>query len=224
MTEHLVNMLYMRSDPSTPRGDLTAKATIRNAALRLFADRGPDAVTVREVAIAAAVSPALVMHHFGSKAGLHAAVDEYVAHSFDAVLDALTEDELGDALTGGDSTSLAEAFVAALPPGSPLPDYLRRLLLTNDPTGDRVFARWFAECVRVLVSLEEAGIARPSKDRRVRAAFLLVNDLATVLLARQLRDAVGIDVQTPAGMAVWSSEAVDVYAQGAFRARDKGES
>jgi hypothetical protein len=76
----------------------------------------------------------------------------------------------------------------------------------------------------VLVSLEEAGIARPSKDRRVRAAFLLVNDLATVLLARQLRDALGIDVQTPAGMAVWSSEAVDVYAQGAFRAPDKGES
>ena len=158
-TEHLVNVLNMSSGSQVTPGDLTAKATIRNTALRLFADRGPDAVTVRDVAAAAGVSPGLVMHHFGSKAGLREAVDEHVAHSFDAVLDALTDDGLEDALTGGDSTSLAEAFVAGFPPGSPLPEYLRRMLLTNDPTGDRVFARWFAESERVLAGLEAAGIA-----------------------------------------------------------------
>ena len=71
--------------------------------------------------------------------------------------------------------------------------------------------------------MEEAGVARPSKDRRVRAAFLLVNDLAMLLLARQLGDALGLDLRTPAGMAAWAGEAMDVYAQGAFRARDRGE-
>ena len=55
--------------------------------------------------------------------------------------------------------------------------------------------------------MEEAGVARPSKDRRVRAAFLLVNDLAMLLLAPQLSDALGVDLQTPAGMAAWASEA-----------------
>ena len=105
----------MGSGDST--SDLTAKATIRNAALRLFADRGPDAVTVRQVAAAAGVSPALVMHHFGSKAGLRESVDDHVAQQLRRVLDALTDDGLGDALTGGDSTSLAEAFTSGFPPG-----------------------------------------------------------------------------------------------------------
>jgi AcrR family transcriptional regulator len=216
-------MLNMCSDRHVPPGDLTARATIRNAALRLFADRGPEAVTVREVAAAAAVSPALVMHHFSSKAGLRAAVDEHVAHSFDAVLDNLTEDGIEDALTGGDSTSLAEAFVAGFPPGSPVPDYLRRLLLTNDPTGDRVFARWFAVSERVLTDLEAAGIARPSQNRKVRAAFLFVNDLAAILLARHIGQVCGIDLHTSEGMTRWAAEAVDVYSQGAFRAKETGE-
>ena len=206
-----------------PSSDLTAKARIRDKALLLFAEMGPDRVTVRDVAAAAEVSPGLVMHHFGSKAGLREAVDEHVAQSFDAMLDTLTDAELHDALVGGDATSLAEAFVGSFPAGSPLPNYLRRLWLTNDPTGDRVFRRWLAESERVLVALEAAGIARPSRDRRVRAAFLLVNDLALLLLAPQLRDALGFDLRTPAGMAAWTSEAIDVYAHGAFRARDQGE-
>jgi AcrR family transcriptional regulator len=203
--------------------DLTAKALIRERALRLFAEKGPDAVTVRDVAAAAEVSPGLVMHHFGSKAGLREAVDEHVARTFDRMLDSLSGAEMRDALVGGDVTSLAEAFLAGFPPGSPLPHYLRRLWLTNDPTGDRVFQRWLTESEGVLAALEEAGIARPSQDRRVRAAFLMVNDLATVLLARQIRDALGIDLQTPTGMAAWTSEVVDVYSQGAFRAPDRGE-
>ncbi len=215
----MLNMCSAR----VPESDLTAKAQIRNTALGLFAERGPDVVTVREVAAAAGVSPALVMHHFGSKAGLRAAVDDHVARSFDAVLDALTEDGLGDALAGGDAKSLGEAFLAGFPPGSPLPDYLRRLLLTNDPTGDRVFARWFAQSERVLAGLESAGIARPSHNRKVRAAFLLVNDLAAVLLARQVAQVCGADLQTTAGMTQWATEAVDVYSRGAFRATEGEE-
>ncbi len=84
-----------------PDGEGTARVAVRNAALRLFAERGPDAVTVREIAAAAAVSPALVIHHFGSKEGLRAAVDERVAQAFDAMFDDLGERDLAEALTGG---------------------------------------------------------------------------------------------------------------------------
>jgi AcrR family transcriptional regulator len=206
-----------------PPGDLTAKARIRDQALMLFAEKGPDGVTVRDVAAAAQVSPGLVMHHFGSKAALRKAVDDHVAHAFDAMLDTLTEGELHEGLGGGEATSLAEAFLAAFPPGSPLPNYLRRLFLSNDPTGARLFGRWLDISEQVLEALEEAGVARPSKDRRVRAAFLLVNDLGLLLLAPQLHDALGFDLQTSKGMAAWTREAVDVYSQGAFRTNEEGE-
>src|SRR5699024_5757925 len=57
--------------------DLHAKARIRNAAIALFGARGFD-VSVRTIAAQAGVSPALVLHHFGSKAGLREACDEHV--------------------------------------------------------------------------------------------------------------------------------------------------
>jgi len=202
--------------------DLTARATIRNAALRLFADRGPDAVTVRDIAAQAGVSPALVLHHFGSKDGLRAEVDAFAAKAFDAILEAIPSDDLAELLTGGAAKgSLAEAFARGFPPGSPLPAYLRRLLLTNDPAGAALFGRWYAATRRLLDAMAEMGIARPSEDADVRAAFFLVNDLALILLRNQIAAAIGADPLTPDGMDRWAREASVVYAEGAFRAPRK---
>jgi TetR/AcrR family transcriptional regulator, regulator of cefoperazone and chloramphenicol sensitivity len=196
-------------------GDLTAKASIRNAALRLFAERGHDAVTVREIAAAAGVSPALVVHHFGSKDGLRAAVDGYAAHAFDALF-AMDEQDLAEALTGDNWVSVAEMLARAFPPGSPLPAYLRRLLLVDDPAGAALFRRWYALTRRLLDSMAEIGTARPGEDPAVRAAFLLVNDLALVLLRNQIAAAIGVDPLTPEGVTRWAKEVTAVYTEGAF--------
>jgi AcrR family transcriptional regulator len=196
-------------------GDLTAKANIRNAALRLFAERGHDAVTVREIAAAAGVSPALVVHHFGSKDGLRAAVDGYAAQAFDALF-AMDERDLAEAMTGDNWGSVAEMFARAFPHGSPLPAYLRRLLLVNDPAGAALFGRWYALTRRLLDSMTEIGAARPGADPAVRAAFLLVNDLALVLLRNQVAAAIGVDPLTPEGVTRWAREATAVYTKGVF--------
>ncbi len=196
--------------------DRTARATIRDSALHLFAERGPDAVTVREIAAAAGVSPALVLHHFGSKDGLRTAVDEHAAGAFDAVLAELGDAGMGEALAGGSTASLAEAFAAGFPPGSPLPAYLRRLLLSGDPAGTALVARWHAMTVALLAQLEGAGLARPSGDPALRAALLLANDLAVVLLAPQLREVLGHDALSAEGIARWAADATDVYTHGAF--------
>ncbi|HYO85113.1 MAG TPA: TetR family transcriptional regulator [Dermatophilaceae bacterium] len=201
--------------------DLTARANIRNVALRLFADRGHDAVTVREIAAAAGVSPSLVVHHFGSKDGLRAAVDAHSAESFDALF-ALGGQDLAEMLASGEApTSLAEAFTRVFPHGSPLPAYLRRLLLTNDPAGAALFGRWYAATRRLLDAMVEQGAAAPSHDPAVRAAFLLANDLAVILLGNQIATAIGDDPLTPAGLQRWTREVTAVYIEGAFIAPAK---
>jgi AcrR family transcriptional regulator len=194
--------------------DLTARASIRNA------ERGPDAVTMREIAAAAGVSPALVVHHFGSKDGLRAAVDDYAARAFDALFE-MDEHDLGQMLTGGNTASIAELFVRSFPQGSPLPAYLRRLLLSNDPAGAALFGRWYAATRRLIEAMTALGVATPSEDLPVRAAFLLVSDLALVLLRDQITSAIGIDPLTPEGIARWAKDITAVYTQGAFAAPAK---
>ncbi|MEQ4724624.1 helix-turn-helix domain-containing protein [Nonomuraea sp. B19D2] len=58
--------------------DLTARARMREAAMRLFAEKGYAATSVADIAKAAGVSGGLIRHHFGSKAGLRRACDQAV--------------------------------------------------------------------------------------------------------------------------------------------------
>ncbi len=201
---------------------MTARATIRNAALTLFAERGHEGVTLREIAAAAGVSPALLVHHFGSKDGLRAAVDEFAGQAFDALFE-MDEDDLVAVLAGEHSASLAELFAVAFPSGSPLPAYLRRLLLTNDPSGAELFTRWYDATRRLLTALDQRGATTPTGDADVRAAFLLVNDLALVLLRPQITTTLGVDPLSAPGLERWAREATAVYTQGAFAVPDDAE-
>lgn len=155
------------------------------------------------------------MHHFGSKDGLRAAVDAYAGQAFDSLF-TMNEHDLVESMTGDSWASVAEMFARAFPPGSPLPAYLRRLLLTNDPAGAALFGRWFAQTRHLLDTMGELGATRPSEDAAVRAAFLLVNDLAVLLLRNQVAAAIGVDPLTPEGMSRWAKEVTAVYQQGAF--------
>jgi len=102
--------------------DRTLRAVIRDEALRLFAEHGPGAVSVRQIAAAAGVSPGLIVHHFGSKDGLRDAVDQYVLAVFDRMLGDMSSGrpDLFDAASSG---SVAEEIMAHLPAGSPVLTY-----------------------------------------------------------------------------------------------------
>ena len=58
--------------------DLTARARIREAALKHFAEEGYERATIRGIAQTAGVSPGLLRHHYGSKEALRTACDDYV--------------------------------------------------------------------------------------------------------------------------------------------------
>lgn len=194
--------------------DRTARAIIRDEALRLFAASGPDVVTLRQIAAAAGVSPALVVHHFGTKEGLRQVVDEYVLDRFDAMLSGLAGPDAPDLYDPAQMGSLTELMLTHLPPGSPVPAYLRRLLLSDADAGRTLFRRLFQASQGLLAALARQGMAAPGADPPVRAALLMANDLAVLLLRDQLTEVLGVDPLSAEGIERWAGEVLAIYGGG----------
>lgn len=193
---------------------------IRDEALRLFAEFGPDAVTVRQIAAAAGVSPGLVVHHFGSKQGLRRSVDERVAAVLDELFGRLVADPaVVDWPAPEADASLAALVLGQLPPDSPVPAYLRRIWLTGDEAGVALFRRWYEASLDLLEALSVAGMLTASADPPVRAAFVMVNDLAILLLRAQIAAVLDMDPLGPDGLRRWLTEAMAVYRDGLFTDR-----
>lgn len=190
--------------------DASARERILANALALFADRGPDAVSVRDIAAASEVSPALILHHFGSRDGLQQEVDDSVLTTFDYLLQSTEE---ANPLS---TASVVELITAGLPQGSPIPAYLRRLLLSNTPAGRRLFQRWYELTLTVMARMDAAGQSRHSDDPAMRAAFLLANDLTILLLQDHIRDVAGVDPLSSDGLQRWAATALDAYTAGVF--------
>lgn len=187
--------------------DRTSRARIRDAALTQFGDRGPDAVTVRDVAAAAGVSPALVVRHYQSKDGLRTAVDEHVANAFEGILDQVVSADSA-------SASLAEAVIRYLPPESPIPAYLGRMLVTGGPVGSPLFGRLFELSRSALDRMADVGTAEIGEDPQIRAAYLLVTDLAVLLLRTRLQEVIGVDPLSASGMERWGNEVLKIHRHG----------
>ena len=194
--------------------DRTARARIRDEALRLFAERGPDAVTMRDIAAAAGVSPALLVRHYGSKDGLVEAVDGHVVQTLEALLAQVTGQGDADDPQPSAMPTMLEAFAVHLPPQSPIPDYLGRSLIAGGVVGSALFARLYDISRDALDAMVAAGTADAGDDPAMRAAFLMINDLAVLMLRRRLTEVLGVDPLTAAGMERWATEVFAIYRDG----------
>ncbi|SED45418.1 transcriptional regulator, TetR family [Streptomyces sp. 2131.1] len=87
-----------------PRGNPPIRESVVVAARALFLERGYRATTLRAVAGAAGVDPALISYHFGSKKGLFADVMQFQCAS------ALSVDEV----LGGDPATLPGRLIDAV--------------------------------------------------------------------------------------------------------------
>lgn len=201
--------------------DRTSRAILRDEALRLFAERGPDAVTVRQVASAAGVSAALVIRHYGSKEGLRAAVDDHVVATLERVLGELADPATGSPFDPGAAPGLIGAVFSQLPSGSALPRYLGRMLLDGGAAASSVFVRLHEAACGVLDALVEQGLASAGADPAVRAAFLLTNDLAVFILRDRITEVIGVDPLSAEGMRRWAGELTQIYAEGLSGGHDE---
>lgn len=182
--------------------------------MRLFAAHGFARVTVRQVAAAAGVSPGLVMHHFGSKDGLKAAIDGRVAHEIEEMLG-----QLPTIMEENTQQSLGALMADWLEREPNLAGYMRRMLLDGGPTADALFGQFFDVTTRSIRMLTEAGIMRESIDVPTQASFMLGADLAAILLRPQIERMTGLDPLSRPGLRKWTALAMDIYTNGIFAAQ-----
>ena len=194
--------------------DRTARARIRDGALELFAAFGPDAVTVRGIAARAGVSPSLVIRHYNSKNGVRSAVDAYVVDVFEAMMAQVSAPSCDERSEPAVPLSFVEMVTKSLPHDSAIPGYLGRMLIAGDPAGSALFQRLHDVSKATLADMIASGSATLGHDPDVRAAFLLVNDLAVMILRDRLTEVLGVDPISPDGLHRWGTEALSVYRGG----------
>jgi AcrR family transcriptional regulator len=198
----VVRILIVRSV-----SDVTARARIRDAALTRFGADGVAGTTVRAIADDVGVSPALVLHHFGSKDGLRQACDDYIAGLAEMKL-ALVEEPAGPVLFGSLAQLLREA--------EPVRRYLARTILDGTAAGARLFDRFVAQTDIFLEQGQARGEIRVGADRRALAALLVGHALSTQLLGDHLARALGAAGLDRDPQLRVSRVAVDIYTYGVF--------
>jgi AcrR family transcriptional regulator len=191
--------------------DLSARAKIREAALGLFGTSG-FGVPLRTVAQAAGVSPGLVIHHFGSKDGLRAAVDESVLAVFLERFDALPKDLPADQL----SRAMANVFSDVLGPNADIRQYLRRCLLDETPAGTTIFDEMVEATRRGLELLERAGGIRADSDPEWRPFQVLSIVLGPLLMEPVMQRHIGEPAYAPEVVRRRTSANLDVLSRGLF--------
>ncbi len=194
-------MLNMRS-----ADDVTARARIRDAAVELFGRGGFERTTVRAIATEADVSPALVVHHFGSKEQLREACEQHLL--------AVVRDGKSKAL-GGQAPPSPESYLATVEDSGPLLRYLARTLQEGGPAASRIFDGLVDDTVDYLAEAEGAGAVRPTQDARARASALVSWGLSQLLLGRLIAQSLGAG-SDEAALARIAGPALEIYTHGLF--------
>jgi AcrR family transcriptional regulator len=159
--------------------------------MALFAERGFDGVTVRDIAAAAGVSVGLINHHFGSKEGLREAVDRYFLAQFEEVL---TTEQLRDQPGSKGVDTVADPGLEQYAEwvdgwiGRHIDDwdaskgYMRRALLEGNEWGASLFERFYQVARTTVDRADVRGNIRPDVDRLWLPFLMIYLEVGTLLL------------------------------------------
>ena len=143
-----------RAQPPEPSTRSERGARILEAARELFAENGPEAVSMADVAEAAGVSRATVFNHFGSKRALLEGITEGVLGDYNVLL----ENALADRNT-------------------PVPVLMRALfeVMGTGVEQQRRFHRAvFREIARLTLGLDEGGPGQVARQAALESLVLLI--------------------------------------------------
>ncbi|MDQ0709783.1 AcrR family transcriptional regulator [Arthrobacter woluwensis] len=193
---------------SAPQNDLTTKARIRDTAIRLYARDGFAKTSLRAIATEAGVSPGLLIHHFGSAAGLREACDEQV-------LGVTTERASSKMRPGGLKHLMAE--FNRNPEGYTLEmDYLRQALLEGTATSASLFQHLVELSESVICSGIEDGTVRPFTDIRGVAVLTALTSVGSLAFGPIAAKALGVEGDWQSVMQRIGGPGLELYTHGFY--------
>jgi TetR/AcrR family transcriptional regulator, regulator of cefoperazone and chloramphenicol sensitivity len=158
--------------------DRTGIARIRDAAIEQFGQHGFN-VGLRTIAEEAGVSPALVIHHFGSKEGLRKACDDWITEEI-RVADT-------EALKSMDP-AVWFAELGQIESYAPMTAYLLRSMQSGGELATGLWRRLIDNSKEYLEEAVQAGTIRPSRFPEGRAKLLALMGGGSLLLYLQMHD------------------------------------
>ncbi|RZQ64579.1 TetR/AcrR family transcriptional regulator [Amycolatopsis suaedae] len=182
--------------------DLTARARIRDAALRHFGEHGFERTTIRGIAETAGVSSGLVRHHFGAKEDLRDACDEHLAASLQRLNDQVREGTGAGPEGGGHIGAAMAAF-------GPYRRYVARALSEGRATA--LFDKLVELSEQWLAELDSKRPDPPEVSRRDRAIVAAAMALSISVLHQHVSRGLGVDVLTQDGAEVLGPILLDLY-------------
>jgi AcrR family transcriptional regulator len=192
--------------------DLAPRARIREAALRLYAEHGLQATSIRMVADEAGLSPGAVMHHFKSKDVLAEAVQHAVIAKIRQVVS-----EVGlDAPPPVATRERRQAFDQLVGDNPAIAGYLRRVILDGGPAGVALFTEGFELVRSEMQALVEAQVARPLPDPEVGLVLYRAVHLAHIVFGPLVEQMLGLSLSDPAVLARFRDAAVDLLTHPVF--------
>ena len=202
--EQLFNILNMRSAAE----DLSTRARIRDAAIDLFGRDGFAPTTIRRVAAESGVSPGLVIHHFGSKAGLREACDRHViAETGEQGLRKAHPESAGRQIQdylanpGQYATEIA---------------YIRQSLGDDSEAGHAFFAAIVQQTKAIIEAGIAAGTIRAFEDVDAAAVVVASNSLAMLVLGKHAARVLGTSELGPDMLRSLTVPALDLYTHGFY--------
>jgi AcrR family transcriptional regulator len=192
--------------------DLAPHARIREAALRLYAEHGQRATSVRMIAEEAGMSPGAVVHHFKSKDELEAAVQKAVISTIRHVVSGVGLDQPPEVA----ARERRRAFDELLAENPFIAGYMRRTMLEAGPAGVALFAEGLDLVRSEMQALVEAGIARPLPDPEIGLVLYRAINLAHIVFGPLIEQMLGISLTDPAVAERFAEAAVDFLTHPVF--------
>ena len=160
----------------------TTREQLLKIAVEMFAENGFAGTSLRSIAKKAGVSPALLIHHFGTKEAL-------IKEAISETLGAWVAGEKAAMLD--DESKQLQNWRALMEKGTTPLNFFRQVLLAGGEYSQRLFDAAVSESEVLLDQMKQAGRLRDISDKQTTALLMTVSGLGSVLLMSHIEKTMG---------------------------------